>query len=58
MRIIFIQIIIFCWLSIVLTSCTLSFQNISTHGYANDLVDDEFKTDADVKPVITVPSPI
>lgn len=27
-------------LSCMLTSCTLSFQNISTHGTATDLVDD------------------
>jgi hypothetical protein len=38
-----------------LTSCTISFQNISTHGTANDLVDQNQDATADVKPVITVP---
>ncbi len=35
----------------VLTSCTLSFQNISTHGNATDLVDDNLSTSPD----LTVP---
>jgi len=58
MRMIFIEVIVFSWLSIMLTSCTISFQNISTHGYANDLVDDEFKNDPDVKPSFTIPATV
>ena len=38
-----------------LNSCTISFQNISTHGTATDLVDENQAATADVKPVITVP---
>lgn len=37
------KIIAIAWASIVLgfmTSCTISFQNISTHGTATDLVDE------------------
>jgi len=56
MRIIFVEFIVFAWLSIVLTSCTISFQNISTHGYANDLVDEEQGATADVKPNIQIPA--
>jgi hypothetical protein len=33
----------------VTSSCTISFQNISTHGQANDLVDEEQGASADVK---------
>ncbi len=42
-------------LSLVFTSCTISFQNISTHGTANDLVDEAQTASPDIKPVITVP---
>ena len=38
-----------------LTSCTISFQNISTHGTANDLVDENQAVSPRIKPVITVP---
>lgn len=44
-------------LSAIVTGCTLSFQNISTHGVATDLVDENQAATADVKPVITVPLP-
>lgn len=30
-----------------IASCTLSFQNISTHGVASDLVDENLETDPD-----------
>ena len=39
-----------------LCSCTLSFQNISTHGVANDIVDDEFETDPDIAPDLSIPA--
>lgn len=35
--------------------CTISFQNISTHGYANDLVDENQAATADVKPNVEIP---
>lgn len=41
---------------VICTSCTISFQNISTHGVANDLVDENQKTDADIKPNISIPT--
>lgn len=40
---------------ILLNSCTLSFQNIDTHGTATDLVDENQATTPNVSPVITVP---
>lgn len=55
MRMIFIEVIVFCALSMILTACTISMQNISTHGMATDLVDENQAATADVKPVITVP---
>lgn len=59
MRMIFIEIIVFSALAMILTSCTISMQNISTHGTATDLVDEALSATADVKPVITIPlSPI
>lgn len=32
-----------------LTGCTLSFQNISTHGTATDLVDEQQSAQADIQ---------
>jgi hypothetical protein len=44
----FICIVLFLFTLIVaaffITSCTLSFQNISTHGTATDLVDEDLTT--------------
>ena len=39
-----------------LTSCTLSFQTICTHGTATDLGDDAFSDSPDVSPTISVPA--
>jgi hypothetical protein len=36
-------------------SCTLSYQNIITHGTASDLVDDNQTADPDITPSITIP---
>lgn len=59
MRIYLMEMIVFLWLSILVSGCTISFQNISTHGTATDLVDENQSATADVKPVVTVPmSPI
>lgn len=45
-----------CVAVLLLTSCTLSFQNISTHGVARDLVDENQAATADVKPVVSIPA--
>ncbi len=37
-------------------SCTLSFSNISTHGTATDLVDEEQTAEPNIAPVIDVPA--
>jgi hypothetical protein len=42
-------------LALALQSCTISFQNISTHGVATDLVDENQAASPDVKTDITVP---
>lgn len=39
-----------------LSSCTISFQNISTHGTATDLVDQNQDASPDVKPVVSIPA--
>lgn len=39
----------------LLTACTLSFQNIDTHGTATDLVDDTQSNTPNVSPNISVP---
>lgn len=55
MRVIFMNIIIFSALALTLQCCTISFQNISTHGTATDLVDENQAATADVKADVTVP---
>ena len=39
-----------------LTSCTISFQNISTHGNAQDLGDEDLTSSPDISPDISVPA--
>ena len=39
-----------------MTGCTISFQNISTHGNAQDLGDEDLTTSPDVSPDISVPA--
>lgn len=41
----------------LLVSCTISFQNIDTHGTATDLVDENQTTSPTVSPNIEVPAP-
>lgn len=43
-----------CCLALFLVGCTISMQNISTHGTATDLVDGQLKTDADVSPDVKI----
>jgi hypothetical protein len=42
--------------SVLLSACTISFQNISTHGTATDLVDENQATSPTVSPNINVPT--
>lgn len=48
----FFLLLFFTGLIFLISSCTLSFQNISTHGVASDLVDEDLttspKTDATI----------
>ncbi len=41
--------------ALLCTSCTVSFQNISTHGTATDLVDEDQAASPDVKTTLTIP---
>lgn len=38
----------------LLTSCTLSFTNIDTHGTASDVIDEDQKADAKVDPTLNI----
>lgn len=40
----------------IMTSCTISFQNISTHGTASDLGDEDLTSSPDISPDISVPA--
>lgn len=44
-------VVIFC-----LNSCTISFQNISTHGVADDLVEENQSPTTKVDPDFTIPT--
>ena len=39
----------------LLTSCTISFENISSNGTSRNLGDDQFTQDPTVSPTLTVP---
>lgn len=43
-------------ISILLTSCTISFQNVSTHGTADDLIDDSQEASPSVPVHLDLPS--
>ncbi len=51
-----IFVIILGFTILFLSACTISFQNISTHGTATDLVDEDMKTDPDIKTSLTIPA--
>jgi hypothetical protein len=55
MQKLYVEIGVLLALSTILTACTISMQNISTHGTATDLVDENQAATADVKPVLSVP---
>lgn len=40
----------------IITGCTISFQNISTHGTATDLIDENQGATADVSPDVSLPA--
>lgn len=40
---------------LLLGGCTISFQNISTHGTATDLVDEDQKADGNISPNLQIP---
>ncbi len=42
-------------LTLILSGCTLSFQNISTHGTATDLVDETQTPTNNNTPTLTIP---
>ena len=42
-------------LALTFQCCTISFQNISTHGTATDLVDENQTASPDVKTDLTIP---
>lgn len=46
---------VFMYSMLCLSSCTISFQNISTHGTVEDLVDQNQDATADISPTVTVP---
>lgn len=49
-----ISVTLLVW-TVLLTSCTISLQNISSNGKAQDMVTDDMTTDPDIKPDLTVP---
>ena len=51
-----IEVFLGCLLGcLFITSCTISFQNISTHGTASDLVDEHQTATPDFEADLTVP---
>lgn len=51
------MIIIFIALCFISSSCTYSINMIHSEGSATDLIDENQRADADVRPVISVPAP-
>jgi len=52
----FVAFSLFVFMMGLIISCTLSFQNISTHGTATDLVDENQSPTNDIKPNIQIPA--
>ena len=40
---------------VLISSCTVTVTLTDTHGYANDVVDETTRTDAEVDPEISIP---
>lgn len=54
----FIVSVIIIGTAYTMCSCTISFQNISTHGTATDLVDETQKVEPDVQTDLTIPTKV
>ncbi len=50
-----LEVLLIVSLITLFVSCTISFQNISTHGTATDLVDEEMTISPDIKTDLTIP---
>lgn len=50
------QILIISWFCLILNSCTYSINMIHSEGAATDLIDENQKADADVKPNLNLPT--
>lgn len=44
------------FLCLLLTSCTLSFNNIATEGHSSDVVDEQQETSPTVSPNLVIPA--
>lgn len=53
--IVVLSVIVSVFVFLCVTSCSLSFTNIDTHGSANDLVDEEQTTSPDIKTDVKLP---
>lgn len=42
-------------MALMLNACTLNISTIETNGYANDVIDEDMKTDAQVSPSFSLP---
>lgn len=49
------KMLFLCWMPCLMLGCTISFQNIDTHGTASDLVDENQAASPTVSPDITIP---
>lgn len=52
-------IVSYSWLYTILaitSGCTISFTNISTHGTASDLVDEDLTADPEIDPDVSIPA--
>lgn len=54
----FIQLLALVSISLIylISSCTISLTNISTHGTASDVLDEEQGASAQVSPVLSIPA--
>ena len=50
-----LSVFLITFLALFLCGCTLSFQNVDTHGAANKLIEDEQATSPTISPNIEVP---
>lgn len=49
-------LLVIVWSTILLCGCTISLQNVSTAGKSEDIIDDQQKADADLKPNVSLSS--